>query len=57
MHNESVAGSVTWPLQNYFVGTVAYWPINLPFLLSGFDLVAHITCEDGAMGKRDLVDI
>ena len=57
MHNESVTGSVTWSLQNYFVGTVAYWPINLPFLLSGFDLVAHITCEDGAMGKRDLVDI
>lgn len=57
MYNEPVTGSVTWPLQNYFVGTVAYWPISLPFLLSGFDLVAHITCKDGAMGKRDVVDI
>lgn len=57
MYNESVTGSVTWPLQNYFVGTVAFWPIAIPFLLSGFDLVAHITCEDGAMGQRDVVDI
>lgn len=57
MHSESVTGRVTWPLQLYFVGTVAFWPIALPFLLSGFDLVAHITCEDGAMGTRDVVDI
>lgn len=57
IHNEPVTGNATWPLQNYFVGTVAFWPIGIPFLLSGFDLVAHITCEDGAMGKRDIVDV
>lgn len=57
LHDEPVTGSATWPLQNYFVGTVSFWPIALPFLLSGFDLLAHITCEEGAMGKRDVVNI
>ncbi|MCJ1345825.1 hypothetical protein MMC31_004034 [Peltigera leucophlebia] len=57
LHDEPHTGSATWPLQNYLVGAVTFWPIALPFLLSGFDLVAHITCEDGAMGKRDVVDI
>lgn len=57
LHDEPVTGCATWPLQNYFVGTVSFWPIGLPFLLSGFDLLAHITCEDGAMGKGDVVDI
>ena len=57
LHAAPFTGCATWPLQHYFVGTVSFWPIALPFLLSGFDLVAHITCEDGAMGKGDVVDI
>lgn len=57
LHDAPGTGCAVWPLKNYFVGTVSLWPIGLPFLLSGFDLLAHITCEDGAMGKRDIVDI
>lgn len=57
MHDEPLMGPSTWCLQNYFVGAVTFWPINLPFLLSGFDLLANMTFEDGAMGHRDIVDI
>lgn len=57
MHNEPLMGPSMWMLQNYFVGCVAFWPIGLPFLLSGFDLLARLSFDDGAMGTRDVVDI
>lgn len=57
MHDEPLFGPSAWNLQNYFVGTVTFWPIELPMLLSGFDLVAKMTFDDGAMGERDIVDI
>ena len=56
MHDEPYMGPSTWLLQCYFVGTITLWPISLPFLLSGFDLMANISCEKGAMGVRDVVD-
>ncbi|KAF8849088.1 hypothetical protein BDZ45DRAFT_604896 [Acephala macrosclerotiorum] len=57
MHDEPLIGSSMWMLQSYFVGCIAFWPISLPFLLSGFDLMAELSFEVGAMGKRDVVDI
>ena len=57
MSSEPDNGRNTWCLQNYFVGTVTFWPVALPFLLSGFDLAARMSFEVGAMGERDIVDI
>lgn len=57
MHDEPLMGPSAWMLQNYFVGCVAFHPIGLPFLLSGFDLLADLSFENGAMGERDVVDI
>ena len=57
MQDEALLGPREWMIQNYFVGCVALWPISLPFLLSGFDLAAKLTFEDGAMGERDVLDI
>lgn len=57
MYEEPVTEAIIWSLQKYFVGTVAFWPVSLPFLLAGFDLLADLILEDGAMGDRDLVDI
>jgi hypothetical protein len=56
-HDEPLVGPSTWSLQHYFVGAVTLWPIELPWLLSGFDLIAKTTYDDGAMGHRDIVDI
>jgi hypothetical protein len=55
--DEPTTGSSIWCLQNYFVGTITYWPVSLPNLLSGFDLLADIVVDEGAMGVRDVVDI
>lgn len=57
MNDEPQLGPSGWMLQNYFVGCVAFWPIGLPFLLSGFDLLANLSFDNGAMGTRDVVDI
>lgn len=57
MHDESLMGPSMWMLQNYFVGCVAFWPIAIPFLLAGFDLLADLSFEHGAMGERDAIDI
>ncbi|CZR59339.1 uncharacterized protein PAC_09231 [Phialocephala subalpina] len=57
MHDEPLMGASMWMLQSYFVGCIAFWPISVPFLLSGFDLMAELSFEDGAMGERDIVDI
>ncbi|KAH8589043.1 hypothetical protein B0O99DRAFT_342661 [Bisporella sp. PMI_857] len=42
MHDESTSVTYIWSLQNYFVVMVTYWSSCLPFLLSGFDLIAGI---------------
>ena len=57
MHDEPLVGPSTWSLQNYFVGAVTFWPIELPVLLGGFDMLAKMSFDDGAMGDRDIVDI
>jgi hypothetical protein len=57
MHDEPLVGPSTWSLQNYFVGAVTLWPIELPVLLGGFDMLAKMSFDDGAMGDRDIVDI
>jgi hypothetical protein len=57
MCDEPLMGPSMWMLQNYFVGCVAFWPIAMPFLLSGFDLLADLSFDDGAMGERDVLDI
>jgi hypothetical protein len=55
--DEPETGNSVWCLQNYFVGAVTYWPVCLPYLLGGFDIMANIVVDDGAMGVRDTVDI
>lgn len=56
MHDEPLLGPTMWMLQNYFVGCISLWPIGVSFLLSGFDLLAELSFDDGAMGARDVVD-
>ncbi|PVH73798.1 hypothetical protein DL98DRAFT_576031 [Cadophora sp. DSE1049] len=57
MQDEAILGQREWMLQNYLVGCVALWPVSMSFLLSGFDLTAELSFEEGAMGDRDVVDI
>jgi hypothetical protein len=57
MYTEISYGPSVWSLQNYFVGAVTLWPIELPVLLGGFDMIAKMTFNDGAMGARDIVDV
>lgn len=57
MVEEPLAEPSTWMLQHYTVACVTLWPISLPFLLSGFDLLANLSFEPGAMGERDAIDI
>ncbi|KAL2794804.1 hypothetical protein BJX66DRAFT_337594 [Aspergillus keveii] len=42
-----------WLLQNYFAGCVAFSPLRLITITTGFDLVAKISYETEAMGERD----
>jgi hypothetical protein len=57
MRDEPSLRPSAWMMQNYFVGCVVFAPISLPYLLSGFDLLADLHFDDGAMGARDIVDI
>ncbi|CAM6083967.1 unnamed protein product [Calypogeia fissa] len=57
MYDEPQFGPLVWTLQNYFVGTVTLCPVEVPFLLSAFDLLAKLVFRDGAMGHRDILDI
>jgi hypothetical protein len=57
MHDEPFLSPSEWMLQNYFVGCVSFRPVGISFLLSGFDRLARLSFEDGAMGSRDVVDI
>ncbi|RAH84374.1 hypothetical protein BO86DRAFT_240816 [Aspergillus japonicus CBS 114.51] len=56
-YDEATTGADLWQLQNYFIGTITYWPICIPVLISCFDLLVDLTIEPGAMGHRDVVDI
>jgi hypothetical protein len=57
MYDEPQFAPLVWTLQNYFVGTVTLWPVEVPYLLSAFDLLAKMVVDDGAMGHRDILDI
>jgi hypothetical protein len=56
MSNESVTSSSDWLLQCYAVWSVSLFPISVMTVLSGFDLLCEVKCEDGAMGSRDILD-
>jgi hypothetical protein len=56
MSNESVTSASDWLLQCYAVWSVSLSPISVMTVLSGFDLLCEVKCEDGAMGSRDILD-
>ncbi|KAF4626052.1 hypothetical protein G7Y89_g12107 [Cudoniella acicularis] len=56
MVNEPEMSAKEWLLQSYFISCVAFWPVSVPSILLGFDLVADLQFADKAMGDRDVVD-
>ncbi|CZS91150.1 uncharacterized protein RCO7_01466 [Rhynchosporium graminicola] len=56
MKSEEKASAREWLLQNYIVGCVDFWPISVPSVLAGFDMVGDLKYDNGAMGIRDVVD-
>jgi hypothetical protein len=56
MSNESATSASDWLLQCYAVWSVSLSPISVMTVLSGFDLLCEVKCEDGAMGSRDVLD-
>ncbi|KAH6672153.1 hypothetical protein B0J14DRAFT_639253 [Halenospora varia] len=56
MASEQELDPKEWLLQTYLTGCVEFWPISVPSILAGFDLVGDLTYEVGAMGGRDVVN-
>ena len=56
MENESTTNAADWLLQCYAVWTISLSPISVMTVLSGFDLLCDVKCEDGAMGDRDVLN-
>ena len=56
MKSEPELSSKEWLLQNYLVACLDFYPMSIPIILSGFDIVGELTYEIGAMGDRDVVD-
>jgi len=56
MKSEPVMSAKVWLLHIYLVGCVEFYPVAVPSILCGFDLLADLTYENGAMGGRDVVD-
>lgn len=55
MQSESDLSSRDWLLQNYFAGCVAFSPLRLVTITTGFDLITQVKYEAEAMGERDNV--
>jgi hypothetical protein len=53
---ESATSALDWILQCYAVWTVSLSLISVMTVLSGFDLLCEVKCEDRAMGSRDVLD-
>jgi hypothetical protein len=53
MKSEQEVSNRDWLLQNYFAGCVAFSPLRLMSVTTGFDLLATINFETEAMGERD----
>lgn len=56
MQSHSFTPPREWLMQNYLVGSVELAPLSVSTVLTGFDLVADLKFETGAMGGRDVVD-
>ncbi|KAL2066879.1 hypothetical protein VTL71DRAFT_1303 [Oculimacula yallundae] len=56
MMSEEETSPKEWLLQHYLVACVDFWPISVPSVLAGFDLVGCLRYDRGAMGIRDTVD-
>jgi hypothetical protein len=56
MSNESAASASDWLLQRYAVWAVSLSPISVMTVVSGFDLLCEVKCEEGAMGSRDVLN-
>ncbi|KAJ5902901.1 hypothetical protein N7495_003429 [Penicillium taxi] len=53
MKSELDVSNQDWLLQNYFAGCVAFSPLRLVSITTGFDLIAKVSYESEAMGERD----
>ncbi|KAF7336318.1 hypothetical protein MVEN_02180500 [Mycena venus] len=56
MLGEEGLSASEWLLECYAVWTVTIWPVSVPTVLSGFDLLCDVSQEEGAMGGRDVLD-
>ncbi len=56
MISEEETTPTEWILQNYIVACVDFWPVCVPTILGGFDLIGDLRWVTGAMGDRDVVD-
>ncbi|KAL4950528.1 hypothetical protein BDW69DRAFT_187280 [Aspergillus filifer] len=53
MKSEKEVSNRDWLLQNYFAGCVAFSPLRLITITTGFDLASRISYETEALGDRD----
>ena len=56
MSSDLVTSASEWLLQCYAVWAVSTWPVSVMTVLTGFDLLCNVTCEEGAMGARDVLN-
>ena len=57
MENESTTSGADWLLQCYAVWTISLSPMSVITVLSMFDLLCEVKCEDGVMGRRDVLEV
>jgi len=57
MENESTTSASDWLLQCHAIWSVSLSPLSVVTVLSGFDLLCDVKCEDGAMGRRDVLEV
>ncbi|KAG4443420.1 hypothetical protein IFR05_001099 [Cadophora sp. M221] len=56
MKSEEETSPREWLLQHYLVACVDFWPVSVPSILAGFDMIGGLKYDNGAMGIRDVVD-
>ena len=57
MEIESTTSGPEWLLQCHAIWSVSLNPLSVVTVLSGFDLLCDVRCEDGAMGRRDVLEV
>ena len=57
MEFESTTSAPDWLLQCYAVWSATITPMSAITVLSVFDLLCDVKCEDGAMGRRDVLEV